>query len=69
MSKAPRITRDEFRRKLEAKEEILILDVRNPVDYAASSERIPGAVRIPLEELTGRVKELDPEKEVVAYCT
>jgi len=46
-----------------------VLDVRNPTDYAASSDRIPGAVRIPGEELEARLGELDPAKEVVAYCT
>jgi len=69
MARAPRITQDEFRRRLDAGEDIQVLDVRNPVDYAASSESIPGAVRIPVDELEARCGELDPAREVVAYCT
>lgn len=69
MAEAPRITQEEFRRRFDAGEDLQVLDVRNPTDYAASSDRIPGAVRIPGEELEARLGELDPAKEVVAYCT
>ena len=69
MAKAPRITQEVFRRRLEAGDDLQVLDVRNPVDYAASGERIPGAVRIPVDELEARLGELDPSREVVAYCT
>lgn len=66
---APRITREEVKRKLDTKEDFVLLDVRNPVDYGKSTVKIPGAVRIPVDELEGRLAELDPAREVVAYCT
>lgn len=66
---APRMTKEEFKRKIDAREDLTILDVRNPFDYAASSKKIPGAVRIPLKELESRIGELDKAKEAVAYCT
>lgn len=69
MARAPRIGQDEFRIKLDAGAEMQVLDVRNPVSYAASAEKIPGAIRIPVDELEGRLDELDPAREVVAYCT
>ncbi|MFQ5736886.1 MAG: rhodanese-like domain-containing protein [Thermodesulfobacteriota bacterium] len=69
MAKAPRMTQEEFKGRFDAGEDIVVLDVRNPSDYAASGERIPGAIRIPVEELEARTGELDPDREVVAYCT
>ncbi|MBI4949540.1 MAG: hypothetical protein HY955_05280 [Deltaproteobacteria bacterium] len=66
---APRITREELKRKIEAGEPLTILDVRNTTDYAASSKRLPKAIRIPLKELELRLGELDKAKEAVAYCT
>jgi rhodanese-related sulfurtransferase len=45
---------------------VQILDVREPWEYDLA--RIPGAVLIPLGELAGRVKELDPARPVAAYC-
>jgi len=42
-----------------------LLDVRQPGEYEKT--RIPGAVLIPLPELTGRLGELDPKKPTVVY--
>ena len=42
-----------------------LLDVRQPGEYEAS--RIPGSRLIPMADLPDRVKELDPEKPVIAY--
>lgn len=66
---APRIKKEELKKKMDSKEEFTLLDVRNPTDYANSNIKIQGSVRIPLNELEIRLKELDKNKEVVAYCT
>ncbi|HEX9832936.1 MAG TPA: rhodanese-like domain-containing protein, partial [Mycobacterium sp.] len=44
----------------------VILDVRPDPEYTAG--HLPGAVHIPLEELTQRLSELPPGREIVAYC-
>jgi rhodanese-related sulfurtransferase len=46
-------------------QEITILDVRQPSEY--ESNHIPGAVLIPLPQLTDRLDELDPEKPTLVY--
>ncbi len=45
---------------------VTVLDVRPEEEYAAG--HLPGAVNIPLTELESRLAELDPDREVVAYC-
>lgn len=67
--KVPRMTIEELRKKIEGNEKITVLDVRNATDYGNSGFKIPGALRIPLEELPVRASELDPEQEAAAYCT
>jgi len=49
-----------------ASAETLLLDVRSPAEFAAG--HIPGATPIPLEELRGRLDELDADQPVVTYC-
>jgi rhodanese-related sulfurtransferase len=44
----------------------LILDVRPDPEYAGG--HLPGAIHIPLEELTDRLAELPRDREIVAYC-
>jgi len=46
--------------------DVTLLDVR-PVDEFALGH-ISGAVNVPLRELESRLRELDPEQQVVAYC-
>ena len=45
----------------------VFLDVRAADSYASS--HVPGAILIPLNELQGRIKELDPSVTIITYCT
>jgi len=45
---------------------VTVLDVRPRQEYQAA--HIPGALSIPLDELSGRLRELPPNREIVAYC-
>jgi rhodanese-related sulfurtransferase/DNA-binding transcriptional ArsR family regulator len=45
---------------------VTILDVRPEDEFALG--HVPGAINIPLRALESRLSELDPVKEIVAYC-
>jgi ArsR family transcriptional regulator len=45
---------------------VMILDVRPEDEFALG--HLPGAINIPLRALEARLSELDPSKEIVAYC-
>ena len=45
---------------------VTVLDVRPADEFALG--HVPGAVNIPLAELKGRLADLDPAQEIVAYC-
>src|ERR671938_1231782 len=59
------IGRDELIERMR-KGDVVLVDVRPPEEYEAG--HIPGARSIPLDELEGRLAELPPDREVVAYC-
>jgi hypothetical protein len=63
-----RITPEGLKQRLDAGEEITIIDVRHPLEVAADPAVIPGALRIPLEEFAG-VSDIPEGREIVAYCT
>ena len=46
--------------------EVTVLDVRPSQEYRAG--HIPGALSIPVDELTTRVDELPQNRDIVAYC-
>ena len=64
-----RITAEELRRKLEAGEDIVVVDLRHSVEFEADPAMIPGAVHLLPEELDARHGEIPRDKDVILYCT
>ncbi len=59
------MTVEELKRRLDAGENIFVLDVREPHEYQICNI---GGHLIPLNDLPKRVSELDSEREIVVHC-
>jgi rhodanese-related sulfurtransferase len=66
MDSTPEISPLELKKRLGASGPPDLLDVREDWEHALVA--LPGARLIPIDELAGRVGELDPAREVVVYC-
>ncbi|NPV69004.1 MAG: molybdopterin-synthase adenylyltransferase MoeB [Anaerolineae bacterium] len=60
------ITVDEVKARLDAGDNLLILDVREPQEWAISA--IPGTLRIPKGEVLSRLEELPADRDIVVHC-
>jgi adenylyltransferase/sulfurtransferase len=60
------ITPIELKRRLDAGDDLFILDVREPNEYQIN--RIPASTLIPLGEIPRRYQELDTTREIVVHC-
>jgi len=56
----------ELKRRLDAGDDIFLLDVREPVEWQIC--RLEGAVLIPMNTIPARMHELDSAREMVVYC-
>ncbi len=54
------------KQKLDAGEKIILLDVRQPEEYAHG--HLQGAILIPIGELPDRYRELNADQEIIVYC-
>jgi rhodanese-related sulfurtransferase len=63
------IDADELYALLESKKDIVVLDVRQPLDLLAHSEIIPGALRVPPREVMEQAASIPKDKDSVVYCT
>jgi rhodanese-related sulfurtransferase len=54
---------------LASNQEILLFDVRQPLDLLVDSEIIPGATRVPPGEVLENTSLILKDKDSVAYCT
>jgi len=61
----PEMQVEELKRRLEAGEDLYVLDVREPHEYQICNI---GGHLIPLGDLPKRVNELDSSREIVAHC-
>jgi sulfur-carrier protein adenylyltransferase/sulfurtransferase len=61
----PAITVEELKKKLDAKADIFVLDVREPHEYQICNLK---GYLIPVGDLPKRVNELDSSREIIAHC-
>ncbi len=66
---APRITVDKLKQRLDAGEDLTLLDSRNPQAWAQSDAMIPEAIRVPADKLEENLSRIPKERAAVAYCT
>lgn len=60
------ITPQELHARLEQGDELMVVDMRQPFEYAAG--HIPGAVNIFIEEIPYRLKEIPNDKPIIFQC-
>jgi rhodanese-related sulfurtransferase len=63
------ITPEALHSLLSSNQEVLLFDVRQPLDLLGDSEIIPGATRIPPKDLLANPLLIPKEKDSVVYCT
>lgn len=65
-AQAPLMTVAELRALRERGEPLTLLDVREPWEFDLA--RIPGTRNIPLQQIPGRLKELDAGSAIIVIC-
>ena len=64
-----RITPAEVKRKIDAGQALMIVDLRHSLDFGADPVVIPGAVHMSPEELERRSQDIPRDRDVILYCT
>lgn len=54
---------------MNAQRDLLLLDVRQPLDLLAGAEMIPGARRIPPKEIEKTADSIPKDRDLFVYCT
>jgi rhodanese-related sulfurtransferase len=63
------ITPEALRALLAAEREVLVFDVRLPLDLLADSDIIPGATRVAPKDIEANPLLIPKEKDTIVYCT
>ena len=69
MPDAPRITAPEVKRRMQAGEDFVLVDVRNPKAWAESDVKARHAIRVAMDNLENELSRIPKDKPIVTYCT
>jgi rhodanese-related sulfurtransferase len=64
-----RVTVDEVRERMGRGEPFAFVDTRNPKAWGESDVKLPGALRIPADEVGQHLSEIPKDRVVITYCT
>jgi adenylyltransferase/sulfurtransferase len=65
-SELEEITPVELKHRIDLGQDVQILDVREPHEYAIA--RLPNTILIPLGQVASRTSELNPQRETIVHC-
>jgi len=64
-----RVTVDEVKQRMDRGEAFTFIDTRNPTAWAEADTKLPGAIRIPADEVDQHLNEIPRDRTVITYCT
>ena len=64
-----RITVDELKERIAREEEFAFVDTRNEKAWAEAETKLPGAIRVPADEVGKHLDQIPKDRTVITYCT
>ena len=64
-----RVTADEVGERMKRGEQFAFIDTRNPQAWADAETKLPGAIRLPADEVEQHLDEIPRDRAVITYCT
>jgi rhodanese-related sulfurtransferase len=66
---ASKITVEELRKRLDRGEDIFFVDTRNPHAWGEAETKLPGAIRVPADQVEQHLADIARDRTIVTYCT
>ncbi|HEY3041402.1 MAG TPA: rhodanese-like domain-containing protein [Pyrinomonadaceae bacterium] len=64
-----RVTVDEVKQRMDRGEQFTFVDTRNPKAWGEAETKLPGAIRVPADEVEKHLDEIPMDRTVITYCT
>ena len=64
-----RITVDEVKSRMDRGEPLFFIDTRTPKAWEESPVKLPGALRVPADDVEPHLGEVPHDRTIVTYCT
>jgi rhodanese-related sulfurtransferase len=64
-----RVTADEVLERVRRGEPFTFIDTRNPQAWGEAQTKLPGALRVPADEVEKHLQSIPHDRTVITYCT
>ena len=64
-----RVTVEELKERMARGEEFAFVDTRNPTAWGEAETKLPGAVRVPADEVDEHLDQIPKDRTAITYCT
>ena len=66
---ATRVTVAEVKERMDRGEAFTFVDTRNPTAWGEADTKLPGAIRVPSNEVEQHLDQIPRDRSVITYCT
>jgi len=66
---ATRIMIDEVKQRMDRGEQFAFVDTRNPKAWGEAKTKLPGAIRVPADEVEQYLTQIPRDRTAITYCT
>ncbi len=66
---AARISIEDLKACLDRGEDTFFVDTRNPKAWAEAETKLPGAIRVPADQVQEHLADIPRDRTIVTYCT
>jgi len=64
-----RVTVEELKERMARGEEFAFVDTRNPTAWGEAETKLPGAIRVPADEVDEHLEQIPKDRTAITYCT
>lgn len=64
-----RVSVNEVKQRMDRGESVVFLDTRNPKAWGSAKVTLPGAIRVPADEVEQHLQEIPRNRPIITYCT
>ena len=69
MGATSKLTPQEVKARMDRGEAVAFIDARNPQAWQKATTKLPGAIRVPADDVADHLGEIPRDRPVIAYCT
>lgn len=66
---ASKISVADLKRRMDQGEDVFFVDTRNPKAWGEADTKLPGAIRVPADQVEQHLADIPRDRLIVTYCT